>query len=249
MSLSALVAIALVGMVAGVVNTLAGGGSLLTLPALMLLGLPADIANGTNRLSIVTHGMTGTLAFKKQGNLPTDALLSMIMPTVSGAVVGAVIATKVPPEVLKPIMLIAMVSIALLIAMKKSLLVPEANDEVRPKSVASTFGLFLAGVYGGFIQAGVGFLMLAVLGGVLRYDLVRANALKLACVLIFGTVALVIFAQAHQVRWIPAIALAVGSTLGALIGVNVVNKIPKEVFRWVVFVCVLAASIAIWLRQ
>ena len=249
MSVYALISIAAVGVVAGVINTLAGGGSLLTLPALMLFGLPADIANGTNRLSIVTNGATGTLAFWRQGNLPTNALVRSVTPTVLGAIIGALIATRVPTDVLEPILLVTMISMATLIAMKKSLLVPELSDNTEANTSLATVGLFFAGVYGGFIQAGVGFVLLSVLSGLLRYDLVRANALKLACVLIFSVVALAIFVQAGQVAWRPAIALAIGSSIGALIGTRIADQIPKNVFRWVVFVCVTATCIAIYLRH
>ena len=239
-------AIAVVGVIAGTINTLAGGGSLLTLPALMLFGLPADIANGTNRLSIVTQSVSAVAAFGKQGNLPTDAVASTVAPTLAGAVVGAIVATRVPEHVLEPILLGTMIAIAALIAFKRSTLIPDGRE---PNRLKGTVGLFVAGLYGGFIQAGVGFVLLAVLAGTLGHDLVRANALKLVCVLVFGIAALGVFVLAGQVAWRPAIALAVGAVIGAQLGAALAPNIPMEAFRWLVFACVVCACVAVWVRN
>jgi uncharacterized membrane protein YfcA len=109
-------------------------------------------------------------------------------------------------------------------------------------------GLFLAGLYGGFIQAGVGFVLLSVLVGTLRHDLIGANAIKLVATLAFGSVALGIFVWAGQVAWTPAIVLAIASIVGARLGVKMMLKVPVAALRWLVFICVVATCIAAWLR-
>ncbi|MEZ4440034.1 MAG: sulfite exporter TauE/SafE family protein [Polyangiaceae bacterium] len=244
----ALAILAAAGVGAGFINTMAGGGSLLTLPALMLLGLPADVANGTNRLSIVTQSLSGVWAFHRQGRLPKEALPQVLGPTVTGAAVGALVATQVPPTVLKPVLLGTMIAIAMVMAVAPKMVAPEPDVEPRPLGLKSGLGLFVAGVYGGFVQAGVGFVLLAVLGGMLRYDLLRANALKLAGTLIFGVVALAIFIVARQVAWAPAVVLAVATVIGSQLGVRFAVKVAPKWLRRIVLVCVIASCVAALLR-
>ena len=238
------------GVAAGFINTLAGGGSMLTLPALMLLGLPADVANGTNRLSIVTQAITGVHGFHRQGKLQLQAAGAVVGWTVLGAVVGAFgAAVLLPREWVKPVLLGTMLAMAVVMLLRPKMLAPEegAPHTLRERPLGA-LGLFVAGVYGGFVQAGVGFVLLATLGGVLRYDLVRANALKLACVLVYGTVALAVFAYAGQVDWVPAAVLAVATPVGSLLGVRFAIGVKPKALRAVVFLAVVASCVAAFLK-
>lgn len=239
------------GVAAGFINTMAGGGSLLTLPALMLLGMPANVANGTNRLAVVAQSLSGVLAFHREDKLHTEAVLPVAAPTILGAIVGAGVAAWSPPEILEPVLLGTMIVMALLMLVRpKMVLADEGEEPGRPwKDPKALAGLFAAGLYGGFVQAGVGFVLLAVLGGVLRYDAVRANALKLVCTLLFGTVALGIFVYADQVVWIPAAVLAAGTVIGSQLGVRFAVKVDPKVLRAIIFVCVLATCIAVLVRE
>jgi uncharacterized membrane protein YfcA len=108
--------------------------------------------------------------------------------------------------------------------------------------------LFGAGLYGGFVQAGVGFVLLAVLGGVLRYDIVRANALKLVCTLVFGSVALGVFAVAGQVEWKLAALLAVYTVIGSQLGVRFALRARHDIIRWIMFAAVVATCVAAMLK-
>jgi hypothetical protein len=249
LSYQSLAILAAAGVLATVVNVLAGGGGMIVLPALMALGLPADVANGTYRLGVVTQSIAGTAAMRREGKLETKSVVPILIPTILGAVVGALLATWVPREVLKPIMLTTMIVMAALIGFRKQTLIPEEGPTLTPQEAPRSFvGLFFAGVYGGFIQAGVGFLLLGVLVGTLRHDLITGNALKLVITLAFGTVSLGIFVWAGLVAWTPAIVLAVASIVGARLGVRLMLKVPIAGLRWFVFACVIATCIAAWLR-
>lgn len=239
------------GVVAGVINTVAGGGSLLTLPALMLLGLPANVANGTNRLAVVSQSLSGVLAFHRAGGLPTEAILPVAAPTVLGAIAGAVVAAVAPPEILEPTLLGTMILMAsvMLLAPKVMMVGEEETPRAPWKHAPSWLGLFGAGVYGGFVQAGVGFVLLAVLSGVLRYDALRANALKLVCTLVFTFPALGVFILAGQVEWVPAVLLAVGTVTGSQLGVRFALRTKPQVIRVIVFVCVVASCVAVLLKD
>lgn len=242
--------LALAGIAAGFINVLAGGGSLLTLPALMLLGMPAGIANGTNRLAVVTQSISGVIAYRRSGKLDTGAIAPVVIPTVLGAACGATAAAWAPEAILEPVLLGTMVVMALVMLVRPKLVAPDETEgpvswRERPWALV---GLFGAGLYGGFVQAGVGFVLLAVLGGTLRFDMVRANALKLVCTSLFGVVALGIFVFADQVEWISATVLALATVAGSQLGVRFAVKASPKILRGIVFVAVLASVIAILLR-
>jgi uncharacterized membrane protein YfcA len=234
-----------VGLVSGFINTLAGGGSMLTLPALMMTGMPADLANGTNRVAVLAQSITGAKGFDQAGKLDRGALVGIIVPTVLGAGLGAATASVLPNTWLKPILLTIMAIVAL------SLLVPSGtkpieSDKFPAGGSIAWLALFGAGLYGGFIQAGVGFILVAIVSGVLHYDLLRSNALKLVCTSIFSGVALIIFALQGQVLWLTGIVLALGSVLGALASVRFAINVDESVLRSILVIMVLTSCIAAW---
>lgn len=234
-----------VGLISGFINTLAGGGSMLTLPALMMTGMPADLANGTNRVAVLAQSISGAKGFDQAGKLDRGALVGIIVPTVLGAGLGAAMASVLPNTWLKPILLTVMAIVAL------SLLVPSGtkpieSDKLPAGGVIAWLALFGAGLYGGFIQAGVGFILVAIVSGVLHYDLLRSNALKLVCTSIFSGVALIIFALQGQVLWLTGIVLALGSVLGALASVRFAINVDESVLRSILVIMVLTSCIAAW---
>lgn len=239
------------GVGAGFINTMAGGGSLLTLPALMLLGLPANIANGTNRLAVVTQSISGVVLFHREGKLPPGAVLPVSAPCMAGALLGAGAASVAPEAILKPVLLGTMILMALVMLVRRKSLAPEGDEVPRSpyRHAPSFLGLFAAGIYGGFVQAGVGFVLLAVLGGLMRYDALRANALKLVCTLLFGLPALAVFVLADQVVWIPAAVLAAGTVIGSQLGVRFALKVSPRVINAIIFVCVVATCVAALLKN
>ena len=232
----------LAGLVAGFVNTLAGGGSLLTVPALMALGLPADVANASNRVAVLSQAATGSYRFHREGKLDTGAIRDIAAPTLVGAVLGALAASYFPVRYLKPVLLVTMGTMAVIMVVRPTAIAPEGAVPRRaahhPRAM---LGLFAAGLYGGFVQAGVGFVLLMVLAGTLHYDLVRANALKMLCTLGFGAASLAVFIARDQVAWAPALVLAAATSLGSVLGVKYAVKAdPKQLKRFVAALVVLA---------
>lgn len=241
----------MVGVAAGFVNTLAGGGSLLSLPMLMVLGLPADIANGTNRVSVVIQSASSAVAFDRSGRLDRGALVRIVAPTVFGALAGATVASYLPATLLKPLLVGALLVVAVLLVYRPEALVPkiEAGEAPRAPHVAHLLGLVGIGFYGGFVQAGVGILLLAYLGGVLRYDLVRGNAIKAVAVTAFTAVALVVFLLRGQVDWKTGLVFSVGTALGALLGVRFAVTAPQDTLRKILFVAVVLSCIGALVRS
>jgi len=249
LSVQGLVVLAVAGVLATIVNVIAGGGGMIVLPALIALGLPVHVANGTYRLGVITQSIAGTAALRSHAEFRREAIVPILIPTVVGAALGAWLATVLPRELLKPVVLATMIVMAALIAFRKETMIAEEGPPVplreKPRAIV---GLFFTGLYGGFLQAGVGFLLLAVLVGSLRHDFIGANAIKLVVVLAFATVAFLIFVIAGHVSWTPAIVLAVASIVGARLGVKLMLKVPADGLRWFVFTCVVATCIAAWLR-
>ncbi|MDD9890139.1 MAG: sulfite exporter TauE/SafE family protein [Gammaproteobacteria bacterium] len=234
------------GFLAGGINTVAGGGSNLTLPALMVFGLPADIANGTNRVAILMQSLVGVAGYDKYQTLDRPAIVPILIPTIIGGIVGALAAAVIPNVFLKPILLGTILTMSVVILVRPDVISPPPGTPTLSPNEhrGAWWGLFAAGVYGGFVQAGVGFILLAALAGGLRYDLIRANALKMACALAFTIVAVAIFIAFDQVWWIPGIILALGSMAGAHLAVKIAVNASQQSIKWFLFVMTLFAVAA-----
>lgn len=233
------------GLLAGFVNTLAGGGSSLTIPALMIMGMPADIANGTNRVGVALHSVVATFGFRREGvEVASPDSLAIVAITVAGGLIGALIASFLPNLYLKPVLLGVMVSMALIILVRPSVVVPPPGTPVaKLKDKPSAWiGLFAAGLYGGFVHAGVGFLLIAAIAGTLRYDLVRTNAFKMLCVLAFTFAALAVFIWRDQISWVPGLVLAFGMMVGAHYSVKVAFNVSPMALKWFLFLMTLVVS-------
>ena len=234
------------GLAAGFVNTIAGGGGLFTLSVLLLMGIPADVANGTNRVSVAAQSVEGVRGFHRHGALDIAAIRPILMPTIGGSIIGTLLASYLPLFLLKPLLISCMVGMALIMMIKPKVMAP-APDEI-PKRLAESpagwLALFVAGLYGGFVQGGVGFILLFALVGVLRYSLVSGNALKLVCTGIFGVVALSIFAARGQVLWIPGLIITVGTLVGVRLSVNFAIKAHGDTLRRILLLTVIVASVA-----
>ncbi len=235
-----------IGTVAGVINILAGGGSNLTLPTLMIMGMPPEVANASNRVGIFIQSLVGMRGFNRHGMLNTEDLPHIMIPTLIGGVVGGLLASFAPSTILKPLLLGVMLSMALLILIRPAVIAPEPGTQFKHMrdTPRAWIGLCLAGIYGGFVQAGAGFVLLAALAGTLRYDLIRANALKIVCTLGFTIVALAIFIARDQVDWLPALVLTVGYIIGAQLGVKIAISVKPEMLKWFLFIMTLVACVA-----
>jgi len=174
-----------VGVVAGVINTLAGGGSLITLPVLIFLGLPATVANGTNRLAITVQSVLAVAGFKRKGVSDFKLSLFMSLPALIGAIIGAQLAVDVSDILFKRILAVVMLLVLGLILWNPTRM-RQGNVRYnggmfslsRSRRIASMFIFFFIGVYGGFIQAGIGFLIIAILTTMNGLNLVETNSHK-----------------------------------------------------------------------
>lgn len=208
------------GFVAGVVNVIAGGGSFLTLPVLIAAGLPIHVANGTNRISVIFQGLFATADYHKKGEFDFGLYKQLLPPVLAGALVGAALATRIDPERLKTVFGALFLLMAGLLLLKNRLKLQALKGPHPLRYLA----LFLVGIYGGFIQAGVGLWILLTSTGLFGLDALRANTVKLPLTLTFTVPAFLIFLQADLIRWIPGLVLAAGTVLGAIVGVRLSLK-------------------------
>lgn len=219
MSAPSALVLLLVGFVASTLNTVAGGGSFLTLPLLMFMGLSAPAANATNRLGVLTQNIGAVWGFHRYRVLDWRWALGAVVPTALGSGLGAWLALGVGDREFRRLLAFLMLAICLwtLLDSGGRSLRTAGTWANRPWLVRA--GFFLAGIYGGFIQAGIGFVVLA-LTTLAGFDLVRGNAVKVLTVLLQTLVALAVFLSTGQVRWAEGGLLAVGGLLGSLVGVR-----------------------------
>ena len=233
-----------VGVLSGFLNVIAGGGSLLALPVLIFLGLPGNVANGTNRVAIVAQNASAVTSFFKQGYAELRTMLTLALCAVPGAALGAYLGTQVSGELFNRILGGLMILLLILMSRKQR----DAETTEKPKRLLLGHVLMVAvGFYGGFIQAGVGFFLMAVLYRVVGLDLVRVNAFKVFIVGIYTLVALAIFADKGQVLWLLGAALAVGTTAGGWIGAHFTVKRGEGLIRMVLNVVLVVMAIRLLL--
>lgn len=213
------------GFAAGWINTLAGSGSLITLPILLMVGLPAPVANGTNRIGILLQNIVATRALYKAGKLEPRSSWSRIVPGVFGAVAGSLIAVELSERATRGLIAAVMVIMFFVIWLKPKRWLQTPDQAPHQKLTPIEWLVYLAcGFYAGLIQAGVGILLLAGLVLSSGYDLVRANGVKLLFVLVLTVPALVIFAINNQVHWKWGLVLALGNMAGAQLGARTALK-------------------------
>ena len=229
------------GFACGVINALAGGGSFITLPLLLLVGLPPQVANATNRVALVLQCGAGVATYHRHRVLPWRDLPAISVPTLLGAVLGAYLAAHIDEDVFRRAAAILFgVMIVTVFVDPKKWAKQEAEGRIRPVLYP---WFFVLGMYGGFLQAGIGMLLIGtfvLLGG---YDVVRGNALKFGLALLFTLTALIMFTGAGQVRWVPGLVLALGTTAGGFVGARLVISRGAQWVRVVIVISAVAAIV------
>ena len=213
--------ILITGFAAGFVNVMSGGGSLLTLPMLIFLGLPAAKANGTNRIAIAIQCASGVAGFHRKGFSDFRFSALLVVPATAGALIGANIAVDMPDVLFKRVLAAIMVGVlglTLFSSARQSHGESAAPRISWKRKIAAMSVYFFIGIYGGFIQAGVGFIIIAALTSINGYDLVRANAIKLFVSIFYNLVALGVFLQSGNVDPFLGLTLALGNAAGAWVG-------------------------------
>ena len=236
-----------VGFFAGVINTLAGGGSLFTLPVLIFLGLPPNIANGTNRIAIVIQSLSGALGYKSKGisNFPFNIYLGISASI--GAVIGAQIAIDLDGRLFNRILAIILIVVGGLILMNAKNLTHKLPERLTGKYLLfGIIGFFFIGIYGGFINAGIGIVIMLFLNRINRLSLVKTNASKTAIVFIYSSLALAVFAFNDAINWKLGLLMALGTSVGAWWASRWSVKKGDQVIRWAMLITIGIMAVKLW---
>jgi uncharacterized membrane protein YfcA len=238
--------LALAGAVAGALNVIGGGGSFLILPLLLFAGLPAPLANGTNRVGVLAQNLGGLFGFHRHGVIDWTWSLKASVPALVGAGFGVWLALLLPNVAFKRSLSVAMLALTLW-----SLFKPADNTGERavksPWHPGVMIGFFVVGVYGGFLQAGVGFVVLAVTSYA-GLDLLRGNAAKLLSVMLVTILSLLVFAGTSQVDWPRGLTLSVGTLAGSFYGVHLAVFKGQKWLQRVVTVTVVLFAVLLWFQ-
>lgn len=237
------------GLAAGVINTLAGNGSAITLSLLIFTGMPANVANATNRIGALAQTLTAVLSLRRTTRtkvLLRDALWFLI-PSVVGTVIGAVLAVDIDPQLLRRIIGVFMLSLLFTMLYKPSKWSGPTDLGRSKKNLRNGLIIFLIAVYGGFIQMGIGIMLLATLVLLARYSLRDANIVKLLLALVFVVPAFLVFAWSGDMEWLPGSMLAIGQALGAWFGARYILFLPRanQIVRWVLIIILSFSSLSL----
>lgn len=237
----------LIGIFTGFINILAGGGSLLSLPLLLFLGLPAALANGTNRVAILIQNFAGVAGFHQQRVFPWRVGLLAAAPALIGTFIGASFAVDISDLLFKRLLALIMVAVLGIVILDPASRIRRRHGQMSPaRRAAFVIGFFLVGLYGGFIQAGVGFIIITLMA-LAGFDMVQTNAVKVFVVFIFTVAALGVFIAHGQVNYLLGFALGAGNALGAYVATHVAVRKGHNWVRGFVVVLVIIFAVKLLL--
>lgn len=235
-----------VGLIAGVINALAGGGSLLTLPALIFLGLPPNVANATNRVGVFFNGLLSWGGYHSKGVKAKTYDLWLGVTSFIGAILGSYIAVDIKGETFNRILAAIIVFIIAYMVFGKRVKTGNEKRDSRKAKIIGLVTFFFIGIYGGFIQAGVGYLIIASMSFIHNYSLVRINMIKSLTVLIYTLSALGVFIYNDLIDWQLGLALAAGNGAGGWLSSRWSTRVNEKYIRYFVMVTAIAFAIKLF---
>lgn len=234
------------GLFAGFINTIAGGGSLITLPLMIFMGLPSAEANASNRVAIFLQNIFSVAGFKSKGVSVFPFAAWVAVSATLGAIVGSMIAVDINDELFNRILAIVMLLVIGITVFNPKFSTKTEELLTKGNTKTSVVLFFFIGIYGGFIQAGIGFIMIAALTGIHSFNMAKTNSIKVFVALCYTLAALVVFYIDDKIRWEYGLTLAIGNSLGGWIGSRwSVGKSDKFIKLFLI-VMVLGLSIKLW---
>nr|MBP9582426.1 sulfite exporter TauE/SafE family protein [Ignavibacterium sp.] len=230
-----------VGAVAAFINVNAGGGSSLTLPVLIFLGLDPTVANGTNRVAILFQNISAVQSFKREKFFEVKNSLILSALTLPGAIAGSIIAVKISNELFEKILGVIMILIIITMLLPKKKTDKTNTDfTIDWKIVLS---MIIVGFYGAFIQVGVGFLLMASFQYLMKLDLIRVNMHKVFVVFVFTIPALIVFMITDNINWYYGLTLSAGNVFGGWWGAKLSVKKGEKLIKFVLIIAILIMAL------
>ena len=227
-----LLLLVITGIATGFLNVMAGGGSMLSVPIMIFLGVPGTVANATNRIAILPQNISSVIAFYRKGFSNFRLSLSLAACTIPGTIIGAYIASHVPNDQFNYLLAIIMGIVLVVMALPDAKTIDSRQSLTKKRLVVGHLLMVLIGFWGGFIQIGVGFLLMPVLNRVMQLDLITTNSHKVFIVLCYTSFALIVFASQLELLWKFGIALAIGTTIGGWVAANFQIKKGIGAIKW-----------------
>jgi uncharacterized membrane protein YfcA len=241
--------IIVIGFIAGFLNVVGGGGSLISLPILIFLGLPGSVANATSRVAILAQNIFAVGGFHSKGvKLPFPYSIYLGIASLTGGLLGARLAVTIDDRIFNRILAIVMVLVVATIVLE-----PRKNGVSKPENlsvgrqVLGVISFFLLGVYGGFIQAGIGFLVILSLTNINHFNLVKTNYIKVFAAIIYTSVSVLIFAFEDKIVWITGLTLAIGQGFGGWYASRWSVDKGEVWIKRVMIVTIIGLAIKLWL--
>jgi uncharacterized membrane protein YfcA len=223
-----------VGIASGFLNVVAGGGGLLTVPTMVFLGIPGPVANGTNRIGVLAQSVASVVAFARSDFKDYKLSLSLSACAIPGALVGAFVGVNLEGVWFNRSLALIMLAVMVIMHFDRNAGASKVGHQPTPRQLLHGHLLMVGvGFWGGFIQLGVGFIIMPVLNRVMGLDLVRTNMHKVFIVAIYTVVALLVFASQLELFWIVGLILAVGNAIGGYAGAHFAIKKGERMIRLV----------------
>lgn len=231
MSVNEIILLLVSGVLVGIINTLGGGGSVITMSLFMAMGMPIGIANGTNRIAVLMQNLSATVAFLRKGMLHVKSGLLLSLPAIVGNIFGALVATEVSESIFKICLSVVLAIILVYLVMGKD------NEQITGGHSLKIkwwhyIWFFIIGFYGGYIYIGLGFLILAVTIWTMNLDIITANVIKGFVIFLSTPFALAVFIYNGQVEWMAGLLHGAGNIVGALMASHWAMSWGVKFVRW-----------------
>lgn len=238
--------LAFAGVGAGFINVVAGGGSLITLPLMIFLGLPPNVANGTNRVAVFAQNVVAVTNFNKKGVSSKGYGVLIGISALLGAIIGAWLAVDIPERLFNRILSVVMVLVAILLVSKSKFEGSGAERLTKKHQTLGALTFFFIGIYGGFLHAGIGFIIMLALVKINRFNLVKTNSIKVTVALIYTLAALGVFIWQDVIDWKVGVILAAGNATGGWLGSNFSIKKGEVWIKRILIAAIGAMALKLW---
>ena len=231
MGVNEIILLLISGVIVGIINTLGGGGSVITMSLFMAMGMPISLANGTNRIAVLLQNLSATVAFLRKGMLHLRSGVLLALPAIVGNIFGAMVAMEVSETIFK-----ICLSVVLAIILIYLLLGKDKQNASGGHGLAIKWWhyiwFFIIGFYGGYIYIGLGFLILAITISTMHLDIITANVIKGFVIFLSTPFALAVFIYNGQVEWMAGLLHGVGNILGAVVASHWAMNWGVKFVRW-----------------
>ncbi|MDY0015560.1 MAG: sulfite exporter TauE/SafE family protein [Bacteroidales bacterium] len=247
MDINIVIVLILSGLIVGFINTLAGGGTIISMTVFMSLGLPPLVANGTNRIAIFLQTLTAVINYQRNKILDIRKSLKFALPVILGSIIGSNLAISIDERIFNYFLVGILLFMTGLIIFKPKLWLTDNPDKiVRPMSILQWIIYFIIGIYGGFIHVGIGYFLIAAIVLMGGYNLLNANAIKNLIVFLYIPVSLIPFIINSQVRYDYGLIHAIGNVIGAYLASQWASKFGSKFIRYILIFLLLISCFQIF---